>query len=77
MVGRQGLVLMAIGIVLGVTATFPIGAALAKSIFGVSRIGWPVFAAVVTTLLLTGGLATLIPALRTARIDPLRALRQS
>ena len=35
------------------TATFPIGAALAKSVFGVSRIGWPVLAEVVATLLLT------------------------
>ena len=76
LVGRQGLGLVTVGLVLGAVTTLPVGAALAKSVFGISRIGLPVFATVVATLLLTGGLATLIPAARTARIDPLRALRQ-
>jgi ABC-type antimicrobial peptide transport system permease subunit len=49
---------------------------LEKSLFGLSWISVPVFAGAVAILALTGGLATLVPAVRTARIDPLRALRQ-
>jgi putative ABC transport system permease protein len=75
LVGRQGLAVVAIGLVLGSAATFPIGAALAKSVFGINRIEMPVFIGVVAILLSTAGLATLVPAGRTARIDPLSALR--
>jgi putative ABC transport system permease protein len=76
LVGREGLTLVGIGLVVGVAATVPAGTALATSVFGISRIGLPVLTSAVATLLLTGGLATLIPAVRTARIDPLRALRE-
>jgi ABC-type lipoprotein release transport system permease subunit len=54
----------------------PATAVVAKYLFGVERISAPVFASVTAALLVAGGLATLIPAARTARIDPLRALRQ-
>ncbi len=76
LVGRQGLSLIAIGLVLGAAAAFPAGTALAKSVFGISRIEVPVFMSVVAILLFTGAVATLIPAARTAGIDPLKALRQ-
>lgn len=76
LVGRQGLSVIAIGLVLGSAATFPVGAALAKSVLEINRIDMPVFIGVVAILLLTAGLATLVPAARTARIDPLSALRQ-
>jgi putative ABC transport system permease protein len=76
LVGRQGLALIAIGLALGVAATVPVNAALATSLFGVSRVGLPVVAGVIAILFATGGLATLVPAAQTARIDPLRALRQ-
>jgi len=76
LVGRQGLALITIGMVVGAVATVPVSAALAKSVFGISRIDVSVFVGVVAILLVTGGLATLIPAARTARIDPLSALRQ-
>jgi ABC-type antimicrobial peptide transport system permease subunit len=62
--------------VLGIAATFPISAALATSLFGVSRIDLPVFAGVVAALFVTGGLATVGPGIRAARVDPLRAFRQ-
>jgi putative ABC transport system permease protein len=76
LVGREGLMLIAIGLALGIAATAPVSAVLAKSLFGLNRIGVPVFAGAVAILALTGGLATLVPAVRTVRIDPLRALRQ-
>jgi ABC-type antimicrobial peptide transport system permease subunit len=53
LVGRQGLVLIAIGLALGVAATVPVSAALATSLFGLSRIGLPVFAGAVAILALT------------------------
>jgi predicted permease len=76
LVGRQGLALIAIGLALGAAATFPVVTALAKSLFGINRIGLSVFTSVVATVLMTGSLATLIPAARTARLDLLHALRQ-
>jgi putative ABC transport system permease protein len=76
LVGRQGVVLVTSGVVLGIAASFPASAGLATTVFGISRIGLPVFSGVAAILILTGGLATVIPAARTARIDPLRALRQ-
>jgi putative ABC transport system permease protein len=76
LVGRQGLALVGVGLVLGIAVTFPISAALATSLFGVSRIDLPVFAGVVTILLVTGGVATIGPGIRAARVDPLRAFRQ-
>ena len=68
---------VAIGVVLVTAAAFPVGAAFAKSVSGISRIEAPVFMSMVAVLLLTGGLATLIPAARAAGIDPLSALRQA
>jgi len=76
LIGRQGLTLIAIGVGLGLALNVPVGAALGKSLFGITRIGWPVFVGVATVLILTGGLATFVPAARTTRIDPLRALRE-
>jgi putative ABC transport system permease protein len=76
LVGRQGLALIAIGVLLGAAAAVPAGAVLAKSVFGINRIEVPVFISVIVILLFSGGLATLIPAARTAGIDPLSALRQ-
>ncbi|HEV3216384.1 MAG TPA: FtsX-like permease family protein, partial [Vicinamibacterales bacterium] len=76
LVGGDGFVLIAIGLALGIAATVPVGSALAKSLFGVGRVSLSTLAGVVAVLGLTGGLATLLPAIRTARIDPVRALRQ-
>jgi predicted permease len=76
LVGRQGLVLVAIGITAGVAATVPASVALASMLFGISRISAAAFAGASALLLLAGVLATLIPAARTVRIDPMRALRQ-
>ena len=76
LVGRQGAALVLLGVIVGLVVTVPVSAVAAKYLFGVERISAPVFAGVTAALFVAGGLATLIPAARTARIDPLRALRQ-
>jgi predicted permease len=76
LVARQGVGLVLTGIVLGVAATMPSSALLANYLFGVRRVTGPVFAGVAAVLLVAGALATLIPSARTARIDPMQALRQ-
>jgi putative ABC transport system permease protein len=76
LVGREGLVLVSIGLALGLAGMAPASLVLAKSVFGISGVDLPALAGMATILVVTGGAATLIPAARTLRIDPLRALRQ-
>jgi putative ABC transport system permease protein len=76
LVGRQGAALVLLGVIAGLVVTVPASTVVAKYLFGIERISAPVLASVAAALLVAGGLATLIPAARTARIDPLRALRQ-
>jgi putative ABC transport system permease protein len=76
LVSGQGLALIGIGVVAGVAAAVPISWSLQKSMFGINGVALSVFAVVVATVTMAGLLATFIPAMRTARIDPLRALRQ-
>jgi len=76
LVSRQGLALIGIGVVAGVAAAVPVSWSLQKSVFGVNGVALSVFAVVVATVTMVGLLATFIPAMRTVRIDPLRALRQ-
>ena len=73
-VGRA-LVLAAIGLVIGLLASLSLVPVLKNLIHGVS-LGDPMtYGAVVFVLLATAGLASFFPALRAARIDPVRCLR--
>jgi predicted permease len=72
---RQGSRQVAIGGVLGLGLGFGLSTALRGMLFGV-RPGDPVVtAAVVGVLALTGLVASIVPALRASRVDPIRALR--
>jgi predicted permease len=72
----QGLVLVAVGIVLGLAAAFGVSRLLGNMLFGISATDLTTFATVPAIL---GGMALLasyIPAFRATRIDPMTALRQ-
>jgi len=75
MVLRRGFVLTSIGVMLGVLGSLALTRVLAGLLFGVSPTDPRVFATVAVTLLATALGATLIPALRASRVDPLVALK--
>jgi ABC-type antimicrobial peptide transport system permease subunit len=75
MVLGQGMMLTAIGVVIGVVAAFWLTRFLTSFLFGVKA--WDPLAFVLTPLLLSivALAATWIPALRATRVDPMTALR--
>jgi predicted permease len=75
MVLREGLWLVAAGILLGVGASLWLGRALASLLFEVQPSDPLSLAAAAAVLLAAGGLAALLPALRASRTDPARTLR--
>jgi putative ABC transport system permease protein len=75
MIVGQGLRLSAAGLVVGLAASLALTRLLSSLLFGVSPYDVPTLAVVVSVLLLTAVLASLIPALRATRVDPLSALR--
>jgi ABC-type lipoprotein release transport system permease subunit len=71
----QGLVLAAVGIALGVVGAAALARLLDAFVFGVSTTDLVTFVVVGAGLLVVAGLASSIPALRAARVDPVRTLR--
>ena len=75
MVLRQGLILIAIGIGVGLLAIIPLRRVLLSQVFGISATD-PLTIVTVSLMLMTVALlACYIPALRATRVDPLDALR--
>jgi len=74
---RQGSVQLLVGGVLGAVLAFLLGKALGLMLFGIEPSDPVTLAVVMVVLLATGGLATLIPAWRATRVDPVEALRQN
>ncbi len=72
---KQGLALAVIGIVLGLFGALALTRVIEAQLFGVSRTDPATFAGVALTLTAVAVVATLIPALRATRLDPVRALR--
>jgi ABC-type antimicrobial peptide transport system permease subunit len=72
---RQGLVLSALGLTIGIGVALAASGALSAVLYGVSATDPAVLALSAATLVLAAGLASWIPALRAARVDPMEALR--
>jgi ABC-type antimicrobial peptide transport system permease subunit len=76
MVLRDAWVLVAAGIAIGTPAAIAEGRSIAASLFGVSPTGLGTVAAAAILMFGVAIVATIVPALRAARIEPLVALRQ-
>lgn len=75
MVVRQGMLLAGIGLVIGLGAAYAISKLLAKFLAGI-QVNDPVaYTTVALTLISVAFFATVIPALRASKVDPLNALR--
>ena len=75
MVLRQGLALAAVGIAVGLLGSLGVSRLLAAIIEGVPPFERLAFLGPPLLLLAASALATLVPAWRAARVDPMRALR--
>jgi putative ABC transport system permease protein len=72
---RQGMVQLAIGLVLGLGLAYALGGLLKMILFQVSAIDPLVYGATIAVLVLAATAASLIPARRATRVDPMVALR--
>lgn len=75
LVMRQGLVLAGVGVVLGLGASLLATRALASFLYDTRALDPLVYLAVPALLLVVAALASLLPARRAARVDPMEALR--
>ena len=71
----QGLKLVMIGVAIGVVSAFVLTRVMASLLFGVSATDPVTFVTISLVLVIVAALASYIPALRAARIDPMVALR--
>jgi putative ABC transport system permease protein len=76
MVLREGLLLSAAGLAVGLAGAFVLTRFLSSLLFEVSRLDPWTYAAVAASLLAAGLLACWIPARRATRVNPILALRQ-
>ena len=75
LVMKQGVGLALVGVVIGLAGAFALTRVLEAQLFGVTPTDPATFALVAAVLTLVATMATLIPALRAIRLDPVRALR--
>jgi ABC-type antimicrobial peptide transport system permease subunit len=75
LVMRNGLSLVAIGLLLGIACAAAAGRLIRQLLFGIDPASVWVYAAVAASFALIAALACLGPSLRASRIDPLIALR--
>jgi ABC-type antimicrobial peptide transport system permease subunit len=77
LVFRQGFVLVATGLAMGLAVSFAAAQYLSTLLYGVRPHDWLSFAAVSLTIAVIAFIACLVPALRAARTDPLIAMRSA
>jgi ABC-type antimicrobial peptide transport system permease subunit len=75
MILKQGVRIALAGIMAGLTISFLLTRFLSRLLFGISSIDPMTFASASIFLLLVSITASLIPAMRAARLDPIRTLR--
>jgi predicted permease len=75
LVVRDGMWLVVVGVVVGLVAAFALTRVMESMLFGVSATDPATFLLTAGLLVAVALLATLVPALRAARVDPLVALR--
>jgi ABC-type antimicrobial peptide transport system permease subunit len=75
MVIRQGLVLAAIGVAIGLCAAAGLTRLMNSLLFGISQLDPVVYGAVPLILVTAAVLASYLPARRAAAVDPVEALR--
>ena len=73
---RQGAVLAVVGVVIGAGAALAMNRALQDFVYGVSTVDLSTFATVGIILFAAACLASLIPAIRAVRLNPVAALRE-
>ena len=73
---RHSVILVAIGGVLGLVAAMFLARSMSGILFGIGPFDLPAFSIALVTLILAGVGASLLPALRTTRVDPMIALRE-
>lgn len=72
----QGMWRVALGIAIGLVPGWLLAQQMRALTAGIPPFDIVVYAATIVTLLLSGAIASLVPALRASSVDPLRALRQ-
>ena len=75
MVVRQGLLLAAAGVFIGLAASFGLARLVTNLLFGITGTDPVTFAAVALVLLLVAAVASYLPAWKASRVDPVDALR--
>jgi putative ABC transport system permease protein len=75
MVVRQGLWLAVGGVVLGIAGAFGLSQVAARLLYGIAGADPLTFVVVPAVLLVVAGIATMFPAWKASRVDPVDALR--
>ena len=75
MVLREGATLAGVGVLLGIAGALALTRFLGGMLFGVEPTDWPTFGLLALAVLAVSSLATLVPAIRATRVDPMQALR--
>ena len=74
-VGRA-LALPGLGVIVGIAAALALGGIIRSQLFGVTIFDPTTLGSVIVVLMLSAALASLLPATRAARIDPMKAFRE-